>query len=74
MNNNIIAIIVVGDVFGCGKSVFLFRMRRLFMTSEAIDILCLVYSNFCAKKKKKSKVGRSTFTDLVFFCGELRIK
>ena len=25
-----------------------FRMRRFFMTLDTIDVLCLVYSNFCA--------------------------
>ena len=60
MNNNIIAIIVVGDVKGCDKSVFLVRIRRLFMTSEAIDILCLVFSNFCAKNPKSVKARSRT--------------
>ena len=32
------------------KSVFLVRMRQLFLTSDTIDILRLVCSNFYAKK------------------------
>ena len=30
------------------------RMRRFLLSLDAIDILCLVYSNFCVEKKLKS--------------------
>ena len=34
----------------CKKRIFLVRIRRFFLISDTIDILCLVYSNFSAKK------------------------
>ena len=32
------------------KKIFLVRIRRFFVTSEATDASCLVNSNFCTKK------------------------
>ena len=37
------------DGKGCDKSIFLVRMHLTFLTSNTINISCLVYSNFSAK-------------------------
>ena len=34
-----------GASVGCETSILLVRMRRFFLTSDTIDILCLVYAN-----------------------------
>ena len=35
------------------KSIFFVRMCQILLTSNTIDILCLVYSNFCTKNAIK---------------------
>ena len=36
--------------YGSYKCIFFVRKREFFLTLDTIDILCLVYSNFCANK------------------------
>ena len=36
----------IADNKGCDKNIFLVRIRRLSLTYDTIDILCLVYFNF----------------------------
>ena len=40
----------MNNIDGCDECIFFIRMRRFLLTSETIDILCLVYSNFYTKK------------------------
>ena len=46
---------------GSPKIIFLVRIRRFFLTSDTIDILSLLYSNFCMKNML-SKDRKSTYT------------
>ena len=44
------------------KAYFFVRMRQYSLTSDTIDVLCLVYSNFCTKKII-FKICERTFTN-----------
>ena len=52
---------VIDNVVKCAFFFFFFLMRQFFLLGYTIDILCLVYSNFSAKKcgpKSENKLLR----------------
>ena len=51
ISESLCLLIINTDKKGCDKNIFLVRMRRFFLTSDTIDILCLVFFKFLHKKK-----------------------
>ena len=50
------------------------RMRRFLLTLGTIDILCFVYSHFCANEII-FRVCKQSFTEPKYYCGtEIQIK